>query len=62
MEDEMRERPGDDTTDAPAGSRAEPDGKPGNYYYDDGTGYEVYKPEDEESAETIVDDEDASGA
>jgi hypothetical protein len=37
----------DDTTKTEAESRA-----PGRYYYDDATGYEVYKPDEE------VDDED----
>jgi hypothetical protein len=41
---------GDDTTerDAPSPGRSEPE--PGSYYYDDGTGYEIYDPskDDEE--------------
>ncbi len=43
----MSERPADDTTKAP--QRApQGDGErgrePGDYYYDDGTGYELYDP------------------
>ena len=46
----MRERPADDTTKEPAGARREdePAREPGGYYYDDGTGYEVYDPSEEE--------------
>jgi len=46
----MRERPADDTTKEPAGARreVEPAREPGGYYYDDGTGYEVYDPSEEE--------------
>ncbi len=58
MDDEMRERPGDDTTDAAARSRVEREGKPRNYYYDDGTGYEVYQPEDDDNAGTRDDEAD----
>jgi len=39
----------DDTTEGGAGSRPfekERERAPQNYYYDDGTGYESYKPED----------------
>lgn len=43
----------DDTTepDEPSGEPQEP--KPGSYYYDDSTGYEIYDPEkaDEEEDE-----------
>lgn len=46
----MRERPEDDTTEEPAGARREgARGRaPGDYYYDDGTGYEVYDPSEED--------------
>ncbi|MCA1634963.1 MAG: hypothetical protein LC802_15060 [Acidobacteria bacterium] len=49
----MRERPADDTTKEPAGARrkGEPAREPGGYYYDDGTGYEVYDPSEEEQEE-----------
>ncbi len=40
----------DDTTEGAAGSRPEREGEPGSYYYDDGTGYEVYRPEEDEDA------------
>ena len=47
----MRERPGDDTTKEPARAPRE-DGErerePGGYYYDDGTGYELYDPREED--------------
>ena len=36
----------DDTTEPEAESRPAP--VPGRYYYDDATGYETYRPEDEE--------------
>jgi hypothetical protein len=41
----------DDTTeeDKPSGKEGEP--KPGSYYYDDSTGYEVYDPEKDEEDE-----------
>jgi hypothetical protein len=49
----MRERPADDTTKEPArapggGARER---EPGGYYYDDGTGYEVYDPSADEPDE-----------
>ena len=48
MDDEMRERPRDDTTETDAGSRR---GRGGfDYYYDDGTGYEVFEAEEDEGA------------
>ena len=42
----MQERR-DDITKPEAESRPER-GAPGSYYYDDATGYETYRPEDEE--------------
>ena len=39
----------DDTT-KPAGE-SRPARAPGGYYYDDATGYEVYRPEEEEDGE-----------
>ena len=49
----MRERPEDDTTKEPAGARREGarGREPVGYYYDDGTGYEVYDPSEEEPDE-----------
>lgn len=45
--------PRDDTTESGAGSRPERKPKPGSYYYDDATGYEIYAPEqDREDSET----------
>ena len=49
----MSRRP-DDTTEPQPGSRPEPEREPRNYYYDDGTGYEVFDPtgeDDEPGAE-----------
>lgn len=37
----------DDTPETGEGGRAAPD-PPRGYYYDDATGYEVYRPEEEE--------------
>jgi hypothetical protein len=53
LDTEMRERPADDTTKEPEGARrkGEPESEPGGYYYDDGTGYEVYAPSEEDEAE-----------
>ncbi len=42
----------DDTTETGAGSRPERGRKPGSYYYDDATGYEIYAPERDEDAAT----------
>ena len=48
MGDELRERPADDTTkEPPCAPHKEREREPGNYYYDDGTGYELYDPDDE---------------
>ncbi|HEV2763184.1 MAG TPA: hypothetical protein VGV38_09330 [Pyrinomonadaceae bacterium] len=41
----------DDTTEGSAGSRPERERADGSYYYDDGTGYEVYRPEEEDDEE-----------
>jgi hypothetical protein len=53
--DEMRERPADDTTKEPARARPEDERRhgPGGYYYDDGTGYELYDPSDEDPDEEL---------
>ena len=51
--------PADDTPQTPPEPRPERERKPGGYYYDDGTGYELYQPapdederEDNESSDT----------
>ncbi len=46
----MTERPADDTTKKPARARLEDERRrePGDYYYDDGTGYELYDPSEED--------------
>ena len=38
----------DDTTDAPERARARRERAPGDYYYDDATGYEIYDPAQDE--------------
>ncbi len=43
----------DDTTEGAAGSR--PARHPGDYYYDDATGYEVYRPGEEAEQEADED-------
>jgi hypothetical protein len=43
----------DDTTDEFEPSGEERDPKPGSYYYDDSTGYEIYDPEKEEEEEGV---------
>ena len=40
----------DDTPETGEGGRAAPD-PPRGYYYDDATGYEVYRPEEEEGCD-----------
>lgn len=47
----------DDTTepDEPSGEGHSP--KPGSYYYDDGTGYEIYDPDKDDDREN-ADEED----
>jgi hypothetical protein len=59
----MRERPADDTTKEPARARREgvPEREPGGYYYDDGTGYEVYDPSADEPEEEPAEGESAKG-
>ena len=50
----------DDTTKPESESR--PARRPGDYYYDDATGYEIYKPgEDVEGGPEGVGDESGSG-
>jgi hypothetical protein len=47
----MSEREPDDTpkpADAPTPARGR---EPGDYYYDDATGYEIYKPDEDEENE-----------
>jgi hypothetical protein len=48
----------DDTTDENEPSGEERDRRPGSYYYDDSTGYEVYDPEKDDEE----DEENAEGA
>ena len=45
----------DDTTEPVDPSGEEPERKPGSYYYDDSTGYEIYDPDkdDEEDEEDL---------
>jgi hypothetical protein len=47
MENQMSQREPDDTPE----SADAPTRKQGDYYYDDATGYEIYKPEDEDESE-----------
>ncbi|HEX8708462.1 MAG TPA: hypothetical protein VF723_09490 [Pyrinomonadaceae bacterium] len=46
----------DDTTEEDEPSRDESGVKPGSYYYDDATGYEVYDPAKEDDDEDAEDD------
>jgi hypothetical protein len=41
----------DDTTEPIDPSGEEKGRKPGSYYYDDSTGYEIYNPEEEDKEE-----------
>ena len=41
----------DDTTERDEPSRPEQEPKPGSYYYDDSTGYEIYDPAKDEEDE-----------
>lgn len=56
----MRERPADDTTKepprAPHGGD-EREREPGGYYYDDGTGYELYDPAEDEPEDGADEDD-----
>jgi hypothetical protein len=47
----MRERPHDDTPEPDERSPEEKESKPGSYYYDDSTGYEIYDPEKDDEDE-----------
>ena len=49
----------DDTTEPEPESRRERESEPRSYYYDDGTGYEVYDPETSEEEDD--DGDDAAG-
>jgi hypothetical protein len=49
----------DDTTKPEPESRPAP--SQGRYYYDDATGYEIYRPEDEEGAEDEAREEGSDG-
>lgn len=48
----LSERP-DDTTEKGAAERARREPAPTNYYDDDGTGYEVYDPGEEEEDDAV---------
>ncbi len=53
---EMSERR-DDTPERDEPSRHERERKPGSYYYDDSTGYEIYDPAKDDDDEEDSDDE-----
>jgi hypothetical protein len=56
----MRERPADDTTKAPPRAphgEGEREREPGDYYYDDGTGYEVYDPAEDDPEDGTGEDD-----
>lgn len=42
----------DDTPEQDESSPVERERKPGSYYYDDSTGYEIYNPEEEDEGES----------
>lgn len=46
----------DDTTEQNEPSGEERERKPGSYYYDDSTGYEIYDPEKDEDEESDEED------
>jgi hypothetical protein len=50
----------DDTPERDGPSRAERKPKPGSYYYDDATGYEIYDPTKDDEEEKADDDEDVA--
>ena len=51
----------DDTTELEPGSHRAREGESRSYYYDDGTGYEVYDAEAIEEEDDEVEDADAAG-
>lgn len=52
----------DDTTKPPDGSRTERERPPRrSYYYDDATGYEIYKPDDDDEGDARADVENHAG-
>ena len=53
----MSEREPDDTPEPAAAPTAERGRRPGDYYYDDATGYEIYKPDEDEDEEDEGDSE-----
>ena len=59
----MSERRDDTTQPGEHDPPLEPERAPRNYYYDDGTGYEIYDPaadeDDEDEAENTKESEDA---
>jgi hypothetical protein len=48
--------PRDDTTEGHAPSPASSEPRPGSYYYDDATGYEIYDPSEDEEDDESADD------
>ena len=46
----MKERAPDDTPKPDPSPPGEREREPGDYYYDDATGYEIYQPDDEDGA------------
>lgn len=48
----MSEREPDDTPKPPPAPQPCSEREPGDYYYDDATGYEIYKPEDDDEPES----------
>ncbi len=54
----MSERRDETPESAPPTSAPEREGTPRSYYYDDGTGYEVYDPDRDEEDTGQDDDED----
>ena len=47
----MKERAPDDTPKPDPPPQRERGREPGDYYYDDATGYEIYQPDDEDEAD-----------
>ncbi|HVF28782.1 MAG TPA: hypothetical protein VM943_11105 [Pyrinomonadaceae bacterium] len=50
----------DDTTELEPKSHREREGESRSYYYDDGTGYEVYDAETSEEVDDVIEDGDAA--
>lgn len=56
----MSERPDDTTEPSEQDAPPEPEHAPGSYYYDDGTGYEIYDPAKDEEEEDEPGENDAT--